>query len=144
MDENPTHMSKASWKNLVNKAVYKQNEKELRQSMEKYSKLDELKDDKCWEIKDYFRTLTMSEARVKFSLRAKMFPCKLNFSSDPKNSADLWKCDSCTSFIDSQSHILWCPAYSKLRQGKTLENDKDVIGYFQKVLQIRSKLKLRK
>ena len=78
-------MSKASWKHTVNKAVHRQNEKELRQSMENYSKLDELQGDKHWEIKDYLKTLTMSEARVNFSLRAKMFPCKLNYSSDPKN-----------------------------------------------------------
>ena len=137
MDEKPT-VSKASWKNTVNKAVHKQNEKELRQSIENYSKLDDLQGDKHWEIKDYLKTLTMSEARVNFSLRAKMFPCKLNYSSDPKNSSELWKCDSCTSSIDSQSHILWCPAYSKLREGKTLDNNRDVIRYFQKVLQIRS------
>ena len=42
MDEKPK-VSKASWKNTVNKAVHRQNEKDLRESMEEYSKLEEMK-----------------------------------------------------------------------------------------------------
>ena len=143
VDDSPT-MSKSLWKQLVKKAVHKLNEEELSERLENYSKLDELRKDGIWKVQDYFKELSMSEARIKFSLRTNMFPCKFNFPSDPKYKTDLWKCDSCATNIDSQNHILWCPAYKKLREGKSLENDKDLTNYFQKVLKIREKLKLRK
>ena len=75
-----------------------------------------------------------------------------NQVSDPRHRAELWRCDSCSSLldpdscnnIDTQSHILWCPAYRKLREGKSLDNDKDIVNYFRQVMVIRSKLKLTK
>ena len=144
IDNFPEGCSKASWKHRVNKAVNKAYEKELKNSIEQYSKLDELRDETTWERKDYFKKMTMAEARLKFSLRTKMFKCKFNYANDPKNKADNWKCDSCQRNIDSQSHVLWCPAYSRLREGKSMDNDKDIITYFKKVLNIRSKLKINK
>ena len=68
----------------------------------------------------------------------------INFSSDPKNMAELWRCSSCQTNIDTQCHILWCQAYAKLREGKSLDNDHDLVQYFQQVLNIRTKLKLNK
>ena len=41
-------------------------------------------------------------------------------------------------------YILWCPAYAKLREGKSMDRDQDVLDYFHKVMVIRNKLKLRK
>ena len=75
-----------------------------------------MKDDEKWKIKDYLRMMTMSEARGKFSLRSKMFLCKMNYSNDPKNRAELWKCDSCKNNIDTQSHMLWCESYRGIRE----------------------------
>ena len=143
VDDSPT-LSKSAWKHVVKKAVHKLNEEELVERLDQYSKLGELRKDKTWKVQEYFKKLSMSEARIKFSLRTQMFLCKFNFPSDPKYKADLWKCDSCATNIDSQSHILWCPAYRKLREGKSLDNDKDLTNYFQQVLKIREKLKLRK
>ena len=45
--------------------------------------------------------------------------------------------------IDSQSHILWCDAYRKLREGKSLDSDRDIAQYYYKVMLIREKLKLK-
>ena len=109
--------------------------------METYSKLDEMRlEEKC-ELKKYFTYMTMEEARTHFRIRTNTISCKLNQSSDPKNSHSLWKCSACEN-VDSQSHILWCPAYSKLREGKSLESDIDIAQYYQKVMVIRDKLKL--
>ena len=82
--------------------------------------------------------MTMKEARMQFKIRTKMFPCKMNYQSDPSNKKDIWRCDDCRN-IDTQAHILWCPEYKKLREGKSLDNDKDLIEYYQKVFSIRSK-----
>ena len=42
--------------------------------------------------------------------------------------------------IETQSHILYCEAYSALREGKSLSSDKDIVVYFRKVIEIGDKL----
>ena len=69
---------------------------------------------------------------------------KFNYKNNPVNRATLWQCDSCQSAIDTQSHILWCPAYSELRWGKDISNDKHLIDYVRKVIEIRDNLKIAK
>ena len=39
--------------------------------------------------------------------------------------------------FNSQLHILWCPSYAPLRQSRDLENDEDLVHYFQDVFKIR-------
>ena len=103
-----------------------------------YKKLDleELKAEN-FERKDYISKLNMSEARTKFAIRTKMTKSvKLNYKNDPVNKNSLWKCEDC-SYVDSQEHILWCQAYEQFRTNKDLSDDKDLVRYFQQVLQYR-------
>ena len=86
--------------------------------------------------KDYLDQLTLSEARTLFRVRTRMIKCKMNQSGDRKNKASLWKCGEC-GYIDSQSHIIHCPAYQDIREGKDLNSDVDVANYFKEVLRIR-------
>ena len=97
-----------------------------------------------FETKMYIREMKMEDARIKFKLRTKMINAKFNYKNDPMNAQTLWRCDSCQSAIDTQNHILWCPAYSDLRDGKDINNDTDIIEYFKKVMKIRDKLKINK
>ena len=72
-----------------------------------------------------------------------MTQAKFNFKNDKKYSGNNWKCESCESgFIESQSHLIWCHAYSHLREGKNLNFDKDLTEYISKVLNIREELNL--
>ena len=64
-----------------------------------------------------------------------MLDVKMNRKNDPKYAQDLWKCDDCQS-MDSQAHIVWCPAYATLREGKDLKSDADLVEYYQKVMKI--------
>ena len=68
-----------------------------------------------------------------------MMPAKLNMKNNPKFANQQWKCDACKR-IDSQSHILWCPYFSPLREGKNINEDKDLVDYFQNVFEIREDL----
>ena len=135
-------MTKGAWKSKVKQAIENKNSEILKKSMEKYSKLDKMKLEAKCEMKDYLKDMTMEEARTHFRIRTRTFNCKMNQSSDPKHRAELWKCSACGN-IDSQSHILWCDAYSKLREGKSLDNDRDIAQYYYKVMLIREKLKLK-
>ena len=73
-----------------------------------------------------------------------MLDVKFNYKNNPIHSAKLWLCDSCETSIDTQSHILWCPSYAKLREGKDIRSDEDLINYLKSVMKIRDKLKLIK
>ena len=52
----------------------------------------------------------------------------------------LWLCDECGK-VDSQSHIMWYPSYASFREGLDINNDLDVVHYFQSVVKIREALK---
>ena len=79
-----------------------------------------------------------------FRSRSMMLECKMNYSSDPKFSKELWLCDSCQKAIDTQSHVMICSAYSKLREGRDVNSDEDVAWYLAEVMKIRSKMGFRK
>ena len=132
------NIKKNSWKKWVKEKVHEKNTEDLKKKMENMSKLEAMKGEKKCELKSYIQELTMKEARLKFKVRTKMFPCKFNFQNDPVNIKKIWKCDDCNN-VDTQAHILWCPAYKNLREGKSVDNDKDLIEYFQKVYSLRTK-----
>ena len=94
--------------------------------------------------KEYISKLYLENARQTFKFRSKMFDSKLNYKSNKKYAEELWKCDSCQISIESQEHVLFCPAYTKLREGKDLSSDEDLSEYLKKVLKVREKLKLVK
>ena len=95
-----------------------------------------------FESKEYLAKMTLESSRMNFKLRSKMLDVKFNYSA--KHEKELWLCDSCCSSIETQSHLLFCPAYSTLREGKDLLNDDHLIEYVQKVMNVRTKINLRK
>ena len=135
-------MTKYKWKKLLKTAVNEKNKNDILESVERYTKLDDIKND-SYGIKSYLREMSMQNARMMLRIRSKMVQCKMNFSSKKSNIETAWKCHSCMSFaIDTQSHILYCEAYSPLREGKSLSSDKDLVEYFRKVMEIREKLNI--
>ena len=100
------------WKKFVKTEVIKKCEKELKNEIKELEKL--------WELKEYFKNMNLDDARTKFKLRTQMLDVKFNYKHMPQNEKSLWKCDSCQTSIESQSHIMWCPSYSELRIGKDI------------------------
>ena len=80
--------------------------------------------------------MRLREARTNFRIRGNMIRTKINMKSDQNYANKLWKCDDCQS-MNSQAHILWCPEFAPLREGKDLQNDGDLVKYYQKVMKIR-------
>ena len=95
-----------------------------------------------FEVKPYIHNMKLRNARTQFRIRSSTIPCKMNMKSNAKFAADLWKCDECFS-LDSQSHILWCEAYAPIREGKSLDNDNDIVQYYQEVMKIRGEISSR-
>ena len=122
--------SKLKWKKLVKEEVWKKCETDLREEIKKLEKLVESKmSDEMFETKSYLKNMTLENARVKFKIRTEMLNLKFNYKHMPQNEKTLWQCDSCQSSIETQSHIMWCPAYRELRVGKDINDDNDLIEY---------------
>ena len=142
---NITGYTKGQWKREIDKKMKTKNTNDLLDKMKKnYKKIDHKKlSEERFELKPYFQNLQISQARTKFRLRSFMTrTVKLNFASDKQFAADLWTCWHCP-MIDSQSHVIVCPAYQEFRHGKNLENDQDLVYYFQKVIKLRDEMNTR-
>ena len=138
-------LKKGKIKKVIKNAILTKCENEL---MKEIKSLDKLKDGPMtteeFSKRPYINTLIPENARELFKFRSKMFNAKFNYKSDPRHSNKLWKCNSCQSGIESQDHVLWCPSYSSLREGKNIDNDEDLAEYLKNVLIIRDKLNLIK
>ena len=136
---------KTSFKSTVKQNLNEECEKELKNAMKTLSKLkDGPMPSENFEKKSYLDNLALNNARSKFKFRAKMFDTQFNYKNQREYSDKLCQCSSCQISIKTQEHVLFCPAYSELREGKSLESDQDLTDYLQKVLKIREKLNLTK
>ena len=134
------NFSKETWSNKVKKAVREVSEQNIKKEFDEYSKLRHLNSpSEKLKLHDYVSNMSLRKARLNFRIRSHMINTKFNRKSDKKFAAELWRCDQCKS-LDTQSHIVWCPAFSTLREGKDLNNDDDLVSYFQDVLRIRNNL----
>ena len=92
----------------------------------------------------YFFSETLKNARTLFRFRVELYESKLNFKNKCEYKAEKFMCDSCESQVDHHLHVLFCPSYSSLREDKSMNSDSDLAQYLQKVLEIRTKLRLSK
>ena len=82
-------ITKNQWKIIIKKEAKIQNGMSLSKSInENYSKLECMKNE-VYEEKPYLTEMSMWNARLHFSLRTRMFPCKMNYMNNPKYKAEL-------------------------------------------------------
>ena len=126
---------------MINSKMTEVNKSELLEKMDKYKKLDKTKlGEEKFEVKSYLKSLTPSQARMKFRLNSFMTKTvKMNFSSNPKFVKSLWTCWHCDQ-IDTQSHIMHCDKYESFRLDKNLDNDQELVSYFKQVIKLRENL----
>ena len=131
-------MSKLTWKRTVNKAVQIHNEQYLKDKMGE--KLKDIKTD-SFGRKEYLSSKSIENSRVMIRIRSKMVHVKENFKNMYKNRTNGLTCDSCQNQqVESQIHVLVCPAYNKLREGLTLSKQDDLIKYYREVMVLRDKV----
>ena len=134
-----------AWKKLVNDSIFTANQLEVKSDILPYEKIkNSVMIQESFGVKDYIKTLPLYEARTMFKHRSQMTQyVKLNYQNDNKYSRTLWKCDDCFK-MDSESHLLWCESYSKLRENRNLKNDRDLCHYLHDILVHRTKQELSK
>ena len=130
-------LSLLQWKHRVKAAINSKYEEVLNSEISKYSKLrDGPMKGESFEEQSYLKEMSMADAQINFRIRSRMIDTMMNQQSDKTNTNGLWKCNECGN-VDSQSHIVWCPFFADLREGKSLQNDVDLVHYFREVLKIR-------
>ena len=80
--------------------------------------------------------MSMLDARMLFRIRCKTNDLQMYHQNNKIYAKNLWKCSECGN-IDTQSHIFWCPYFASLREGKSLDNESDLVNYFTEVFKIR-------
>ena len=130
--------SKIEWKRYVNRKLRIENRDFLIQWSEKYKKVDSLSL-ACeeYERKDYFSKFNLAQSRIKFRERSKcMTTCRVDYPSDPGNIKAMFQCFHCDK-IDILSHWRECKVYEKFRESKSLDNDADLVEYYQQIINLR-------
>ena len=137
--------SKYQWKKLIKQKILKQNKYDILSQIKSYKKLN-YEDYKNQELKvqPYLHKLNISQARMRFKIKSLMTPTvRMNFPSDPGYTLDLWRCVGCSSdgdpigYRDTQRHIIACHGYAALRQEKDMNDDRDLVIFFQQVIKQR-------
>ena len=135
---NPQPFTKNQWKTLTKKAISNENQKDLLEKIRSYKKLDYSKLSlEKFGTQEYIKKLNIPDARLKFALRSKMTrTVQMNFKSEKRFILNGWKCVSCGN-LDTQEHLLSCPGYSFLRDGKKLDQDQDLVIYIRNIIKHR-------
>ena len=104
-------------------------------------KLENIKNEEIGRTKDYMETKCIADCRLQFRIRTNMVELKANMKGSYKDGD--FSCPGCgdKASVEDQSHVLRCPAYSDIRQGLNMEEDKDVVQYFRQVMLVRMKKK---
>ena len=108
-------------------------------------KLEDIKDDDMREVQEYFCEKSVDNVRMGFMIRTQMVP-KIpgNFKNKYRVRGTVregLECSECqVGEIMTQSHCLTCTAWEDIREGLDMENIKDLVIFFRKLLVERSKV----
>ena len=143
--EDVTKYSKREWKDLVTRKVHEKNRKFLINSSIKYKKIDYL--DMAaeeYKFKDYFLNLDLNRARLKFQERASMMASCISHLHNHENFLKGGYFCSCKEEDEEKKIILlfhWkeCSLYTHLRRSRNLDQEADLLSYYQDIISLRAK-----
>ena len=131
-------------KNEIKAAIKFHHMESLREEMGGKVKCEELLNSDLSKPQPYFNLSSMANARIGFRIQTKMIVCPGNMR---KKFADRMECEACLGWreegevlvVATQSHLMVCPTFSRLRVGRDLTtNFKDIIQYFTDVMRINA------
>ena len=132
-------MTKAQFEKVLKTKLDEKSRQDILTKIRNYKKIDyfAVKEEK-FEVKPYFKTMTLQESRMLFSIRTNTTKTvKTCFMSDKKYANQLWKCQNCEK-IDSISHIKNCQFYEHLRENVDFSKETDLVNYFIEIIKLRN------
>ena len=130
--------SKAEWKTHISKILESENRKNLLHKSRNYKKLDyislSLED---YELKDYFCSLDLERARMRFKERSGcVSTCRRQFSSEFIRRS--FYCPSCnTQSVDVIKHWVRCSSYQKFLISRDIQTEKGLLSFYLDVINYR-------
>ena len=93
-------------------------------------------------MQEYFHEKSVEKGRMAFKIRSHMVSdIPGNFKEQFRKKVEGLACQYCQeSEMETQSHCLVCPAWAKLRVGLDMDNIRDLVTFFQKLLAERTRL----
>ena len=134
------NIGKSKWESMVKKAVREVHERELKESVESKTKLEEIKNQGV-KVKEYFSGRNIVDTRMMFRIRTRMIELKANFKNNQKFKKEGWKCEGCGKEVETNGHVMNCIAYEHVRDGKDLTSDEDLVQFFKEVMKMRMQRK---
>ena len=135
---NVTQCGKKEYRKIVTEACHVKNEEILRKMSVGKEKCDKMGGE-SYGKKNYIAMKSIKEVRIWYRSRYGQQPFAGNFSKDRKYAKYNWLC-RCGIQREKEIHITSqdCPVYNDLREKYTdLDNDEDLVRYFQEVLERR-------
>ena len=136
---NETVLSKTQFSKLVDKAMVQKEDQMLKEESVNMEKMKVIRAD-VWGLKEYVRTGHMYSVRSTWEVRAYMLRVAGNYSHHSKYLATGWLCQACRLQVrEDQDHLADCSGYKDLREGKNMEDDKELVEFYQAVMRRREK-----
>lgn len=136
-------------KEKVQEMIYYHHYKDLKDELYKSKKMEEVKHEDYRVAQPYMEDKSIDRCRTKFRIRTQLMKTfKDNFRSKyrqkdrgEEDSDPGLQCGDCLApnTRDTQAHCLSCPAWEHERTGLDLEDIEDLVTYFRRVLEGRSK-----
>ena len=136
-----TGLEGKDYRKLVTEACHVANEKRLREKANGNKKTHRIENE-LYNKKEYFQKKKIENVRIQFRARFGMLPFAGNFGHDRKFSHTEWLC-FCGEEREQESHLLsgTCRVYGGIRRKYgDLDDDEDLINFFNEVLEKREQL----
>ena len=132
-DVNETEMVKEELEESISMADYK----EMKEDMERYEKLKDIKNGDFREVQDYMSEKSLDKGRMAFRIRTKMVKnVKMNFKNLNRNNLKCEKCDM--EEDETQEHVMLCPGWSEERGTLDMFRLKDQVEFFHRMLKSKT------
>ena len=118
----------------IKQAVFFHNYKEMKESINEYEKLEDIKHEDMRELPDYMKEKGIEKSRMAFRVITKMVKTiKMNFKNSHKHNL---LCDRCDLREDeTQCHTMACPGWKEQRAGLDLSRLDDMVTFLTRILQ---------
>ena len=89
-------------------------------------------------LKEFVRNGTLFSARRTWEIRSHMLDVAGNYPGHSKYKASLWLCQACNLEVkEDQEHLTVCEGYQDLRGDADLDNEEELVEFFNSVMERR-------
>jgi hypothetical protein len=136
-DVNLTSLSRCQYARVVDTAISRKEDEDMKTDTVDSTKMRNIRKD-TWGIKEYVKNGNLYTVRSTWEIRAFMLRVAGNYSHHSKYLATGWLCQACRLQVrEDQDHLGSCAGYEDLREGKDMDDDNELVKFYQAVMRRR-------